>query len=127
MQSFLFTFGESRDFDLLHPTGAALDPWHPGMEIRLVLEEVEMPPRPLQGVAYVRLSGFPAGTGELGPLDEVEPEVEPAILLGELEIDDLPEGLESPRARVNKPSSSIKAYPFKVGFASNLITATGPL
>lgn len=45
-----------RHFNLLHPTGAALDPWHPGMEIRLVLEEVEMPPSPLQGVMDVRLS-----------------------------------------------------------------------
>jgi hypothetical protein len=61
------------------------------MEIRLVLEEVEMPPGPVQGVMDVAFLGLLAGGArELGSFDEVDPKVEPAVLLGKLEIDDLP-------------------------------------
>jgi hypothetical protein len=97
------------------------------MEIRLVLEEVEMPPSPLQGVVDVAFLGLLAeGQGNLAPLTKsIQRSSRPSSL--ENLRSETCQGLESPRARVNKPSSSIEAFPFKVGFASNLITAARPL
>jgi hypothetical protein len=61
------------------------------VKIGLVLEEVQMSPGPILGIVDLAFPGLVArGTRELGALEEVEPEIEPPFLLGELEIDDPP-------------------------------------
>jgi len=77
--------------DLLDPALPAADPRDPGVKIGLVLEEVQMPPSPVLGVVNLAFPSLVArGTRELGALNEVEPEIEPPFLLGELEIDHPP-------------------------------------
>jgi len=50
-----------------------------------------MSPGPVLSVVDLAFPGLLArGTRELGALEEVEPEIEPPFLLGELEIDDPP-------------------------------------
>jgi hypothetical protein len=61
------------------------------VKIRLIQEEVLMSPGPVQGIMNLALLGLrTVGAGELGSLGKVEPEVQTALFLGELEIDDLP-------------------------------------
>jgi hypothetical protein len=78
-----------RRLDLLDPAFPAANPWHPGMEIGPVLEEIKMTPGPVQTIVNLALLGLLArGTGKLGALDEVEPEIESTFLFGKLQIDD---------------------------------------
>jgi len=77
--------------DLLDPALSAADPRDPGVKIGLVLEEIQMSPGPVLSVVDLAFPGLLArGIRELGALEEVEPEIEPPVLLGELEIDDPP-------------------------------------
>ena len=79
------------DLDLLDAARPAADPRNPGIEIGLVLKEVEMSPRPVLGVvdlAFRRVGT--RGTGELRAFGEVEPEVQAALFLRELDLGDFP-------------------------------------
>lgn len=70
----------------LHPALGALRPRHPGMQVRLMLEEVQMPPGPLLGVVR-RAACLPAvRTGEAPALGEVDIQVQPLLAHAELAV-----------------------------------------
>lgn len=101
--------------DLLDPALSAADPRDPGVKISLVLEEVQMSPGPVLGVVDLAFPGLVArGTRELGALEEVEPEIEPPFLLGELEIDD-PPGLGDTESQAKQTEFIHRDVSFKTG------------
>jgi len=80
-----------RHLGLLDSAITAADPRHPGVEIGFVLKEAEIPPGPIESVVNLAFFGLRArGTRKFGALNEVEPKIEPALLLGKPDIDDLP-------------------------------------
>jgi len=72
----------------------AVGAWHPGRQIGFVLEEVQMPPA-LLGRIVNRSVGSTNGADELGASREIDADVEPLILLREVDADNLPGGSNS--------------------------------
>ena len=83
-----------RDLDLMHAVLWAADPWDPGGQERLMLEEVEMPPRLLLGVVHLAVGPLALWAREPRSLREVQDQLQPPRLTVEVDAHDAPRLLQ---------------------------------
>ena len=69
-----------RQLDLPHPMSRTAHPGHPGVQVRLVLEEVQMTPRLGLGVVHRARRLVTLRTGKPGTTGKVDAQIHPALL-----------------------------------------------
>ena len=105
-----------RHLDLMHLVLRTADPRHPRRQVRLMLEEVQMPPGLLLGVVHLAPLPTALRAREPRPLRKVDSQIQPALLGVELDIHHPPRLLKTERlleqlavAQTGLPSSRIRS------------------